>query len=64
MRFSGELFDKILELNNLTEMVASEVVKNLLDALVFMHQCGVAHRDIKAENIMLKHPAVEVPVCV
>ena len=56
----GELFDKIVELQFYTESIANVVVRNLLDALATMHEIGVCHRDVKAENVMLKQPAVEV----
>ena len=35
-----------------TEREASQVVREVTEALVFLHQRGVAHRDLKPENIL------------
>lgn len=50
----GELFDHILEQENkvFSEKQAKKYMKQLLEALNHMHSQNVAHRDIKAENIM------------
>ena len=49
-RFSvtgGELFDRIVEKGNYTEKDASELVMQILEAVGFMHDKGVVHRDLK-----------------
>ena len=43
----GELFDRIVEKGNYTEKDASELVMQILEAVGFMHDKGVVHRDLK-----------------
>ena len=50
----GELFDYISEREWLTEEEASNFVKQILLGLKYMHSRGVAHLDLKPENVMLK----------
>jgi calcium/calmodulin-dependent protein kinase I len=43
----GELFDHIVERGSYSEKDASQIVKQLCEAVSFMHKNGVAHRDLK-----------------
>lgn len=49
----GELFDYIAVSGSFTDKVARHYFRQLIEALEFMHSKGFAHRDIKAENILL-----------
>jgi len=49
----GELFERIIKNEFFNEKDASEVTRQLLEALKYMHERGCAHRDIKAENVLL-----------
>lgn len=50
----GELYDVLAEHGTLSEMVASSVIRSILQALVYLHRNGIVHRDLKPENILCK----------
>jgi serine/threonine protein kinase len=50
----GDVFDRILDLQNYTEKDARDLARTLLSAVDYMHDSGVAHRDIKPQNIFLE----------
>ncbi|RVX22350.1 CBL-interacting serine/threonine-protein kinase 7 [Vitis vinifera] len=49
----GELFTKISRRGRLTEAAARRYFQQLVSALLFCHQNGVAHRDMKPQNLLL-----------
>jgi len=51
----GELFDYVVQKGTLTEEEASRIVRKVTSALVFMHSKNIIHRDMKPENLLLKH---------
>lgn len=55
----GELFDQIIARGTYSEREAADVVRQILQAINYMHSKGIAHRDLKPENCMLRlwyHP--------
>lgn len=48
----GELFDRIVAKGSYTEKDASYLIKQVLQAVAFMHNNGVVHRDLKPENLL------------
>jgi len=48
----GELFDRIVEKGSYTEKDAADLIKQVLDAVGYMHSMGVVHRDLKPENLL------------
>lgn len=43
----GELFDRIVEKGFYTEMDASRLIRQVLDAVNYLHSMGIVHRDLK-----------------
>mmetsp|Transcript_24109 Transcript_24109/g.41198 ORF Transcript_24109/g.41198 Transcript_24109/m.41198 type:complete len:289 (-) Transcript_24109:145-1011(-) len=50
----GELFDKITEIGSYSEHTAAQLVANICSAVEYLHSLGIAHRDLKPTNLLLK----------
>ncbi|KAI6652226.1 hypothetical protein LOD99_7243 [Oopsacas minuta] len=48
----GELFDRIKEKEHFTEREAALMTRQICLAIRFLHQNGIAHRDVKPENFL------------
>ncbi|KXL49217.1 hypothetical protein M433DRAFT_7859 [Acidomyces richmondensis BFW] len=48
----GELFDRICERGKFTEKDASATIRQVLDAVDYLHRHNVVHRDLKPENLL------------
>uniref|UniRef100_A0AAY4BRV1 Protein kinase domain-containing protein n=1 Tax=Denticeps clupeoides TaxID=299321 RepID=A0AAY4BRV1_9TELE len=48
----GELFDRIVERGFYTEQDASTLIKQVLNAVNYLHTLGIVHRDLKPENLL------------
>lgn len=49
----GELYDRIQQKQFYPENEAKLLIRNLLEAVGFIHSRGIMHRDLKPENILL-----------
>lgn len=48
----GELFDTIVAKGSFSEAEAAKVMRDLIDAVEYLHSQGIVHRDLKPENII------------
>jgi len=49
----GNIYERIVKLNHFSEQGASKIIKQVLKAVHYMHSYGIAHRDLKLENLLL-----------
>jgi serine/threonine protein kinase len=50
----GELFDRVIANGAFSEKDAASLVKQLFEAVGYLHSCGICHRDLKPENLLMK----------
>jgi calcium/calmodulin-dependent protein kinase I len=48
----GELFDRICDKGRFTEKDASKTIRQVLEAVDYLHSKDIVHRDLKPENIL------------
>lgn len=58
----GDLFDRVVKRGCYPESDARDVMSHLLSALTYLHTRGIAHRDVKPENILLRTLQSDVDV--
>lgn len=51
----GDLFNYSIDRGGLSEQQARPLFQQMVEAVAALHSCGMAHRDIKLENVMLTH---------
>lgn len=57
----GELFDFLAQKESLSEEEATQFIKQILNGVQYLHSKGIAHFDLKPENIMLLDRSVPLP---
>ncbi|XP_026012506.1 triple functional domain protein isoform X1 [Astatotilapia calliptera] len=62
MADQGRLLDYIVSWGNLTEEKVACYLGNVLEALHYLHNCRIAHLDIKPENLLVSHTASGQPI--
>ncbi|KAL5006006.1 hypothetical protein ScPMuIL_017164 [Solemya velum] len=51
---TGRLFDHICNRPHFDELQAAEYIKQLLDVVQYLHNCRIAHLDVKPENLLIE----------
>ncbi|KAL9060446.1 MAG: hypothetical protein Q9162_000619 [Coniocarpon cinnabarinum] len=52
LALGGELFDRICEKGRFTERDAAVTIRQVFDAVNYLHQQNIVHRDLKPENLL------------
>lgn len=58
------LHDQVSQVGCLRDLEATALLRGLLQALEAIHDAGMVHRDVKPNNVILRHAAAEAPVLV
>ncbi|CAI5504424.1 unnamed protein product [Closterium sp. Naga37s-1] len=61
-RKGGMLYDGIKAEGSYSEQQAAGMVRQIVQAVQYMHGRGVMHRDLKLENFLLLHPGDDAPL--
>ncbi|KAG8893302.1 hypothetical protein FRB99_002068 [Tulasnella sp. 403] len=60
----GELFDRICAKGNYYEKDAADLVRTIMKAVKYIHDCGIVHRDLKPENLIFRSKAEDADVMI
>lgn len=60
----GELFDRICAKGNYYEADAAHLVRTIMGAVKYIHDCGIVHRDLKPENLLFRSKAEEADIMI
>jgi len=60
----GELFDRIVEKGSYTELDASKLIAQVLDAVQYLHSKDIVHRDLKPENLLYHNPSEDSKIMI
>ena len=50
------MFDRIVEKGSYSERDASDLIRQVLEAVSYLHSLGIVHRDLKPENLLYMCP--------
>ncbi|KAH9015601.1 Pkinase-domain-containing protein [Lactarius pseudohatsudake] len=60
----GELFDRICAKGNYHEPDAADLVRTIMKAVQYIHECNIVHRDLKPENLLFRTPSEDADIMI
>ncbi|OBZ76298.1 Calcium/calmodulin-dependent protein kinase type I [Grifola frondosa] len=60
----GELFDRICAKGNYYEADAAALIRTIMGAVKYIHDCGIVHRDLKPENLLFRTKAEDADIMI
>jgi len=60
----GELFDRICAKGQYYEKDAADLLRTVLEAVLYIHQAGIVHRDLKPENLLFRTKAEDADIMI
>lgn len=60
----GELFDRIIAKGSYSEKDASNLIRQVVDGVNYLHGLGIIHRDLKPENLLYYSPAEDSKIMI
>lgn len=58
----GDIFSMIQKADNFNEKIASRIMKQVMNAVLYCHSNGIVHRDIKSDNILFLENNIDSPI--
>ena len=58
----GDIFSMIQKADNFNEKIASRIMKQAMNAVLYCHSNGIVHRDIKSDNILFLENNIDSPI--
>ncbi|KAL3158107.1 hypothetical protein ABBQ32_011709 [Trebouxia sp. C0010 RCD-2024] len=58
----GELLDRVTEKGNYSEKDASDLIRQVLEGVAYLHSQGIVHRDLKLENMLMVDRTDKSPI--
>ncbi len=60
--FKGITLDNFLYENKLTSIQRRQLLREIVDTVVHLHQISILHRDIKPQNILINPETLEIRI--